>query len=85
MLVTHPVQPYQGLQALFLFGVVALVRGAARGALKRARRRHGHVPETLRSRPLLRTVRRATSDSSTAVPRSRWLSRMLAATRPVTP
>jgi len=85
MLITHPVQPYQGLQALLMIGVTALVRGAARGVLERARRHHSHVPEEWRARPLLRSISPPASGPQTRLPRTHWLARMLVATRPLTP
>ena len=85
MLVVHPIQPYYGLWALLTIGVMALVRGAARGALSRARRQYNDQPSRVGGRPLLLSLGPALNNPRMSLPRARWLARMLAATRPLTP
>lgn len=85
MLIVHPIQPYYGLRALFTIGVMVLVRGAAREALSRARRQYDDQPSKVGARPLLLTLVSSLDDPRMSLPRTRWLVRMLGATRPLTP
>lgn len=85
MLLAHPAQPYHGLQALLMIGVLSLMRGAARGAIARARQHHSHLPEELRVVPLVRSIDPPPIGPTTRLLRTRWLARMLVATRPIAP
>jgi hypothetical protein len=85
MLIVHPIQPYYGLRALLTIGVMVLVRGAARGALSRARRQYDDQTSKVGTRPLLLSLVPPLDDPRMLLPRTRWLARMLAATRPLTP
>ena len=85
MLVVHPAQPYYGLRALWTIGVMVLVRGAARGALSRARRQYDDETSTVGTRPPLLSIVPTLDGPRMSLPRARWLARMLAATRPLTP